>query len=101
VSDEGFDCQTCGACCGYKWSWPVLRRDRSDAGGIPPELVREDLPLLRTVGNRCAALVGEIGSSVRCGIYGARPMACRKFEPGGVLCREARRALGLTTEGAK
>jgi hypothetical protein len=88
-----YDCQSCGACCAHKWSWPVLRRDRSDAAGIPPEMVREDYPLLRTVSNRCVALTGEVGVSTGCLIYGARPAACRAFMPGSKLCLEARAAV--------
>jgi Fe-S-cluster containining protein len=85
------DCQKCGACCAFKWSWPVLRRDRSDAAGIPPEMVRTDLPLLKTQGARCVALLGTVGQCTGCKIYDVRPVACRNFEPGGMLCREARR----------
>jgi Fe-S-cluster containining protein len=90
-----YDCQSCGACCSHKWSWPVLRRDRSDAVGIPPEMVRHDYPLLRTEGNRCVALTGDVGVSTGCSIYEARPDACRSFTPGSVLCLEARKAIGL------
>lgn len=87
---DDYDCQRCGACCSFKWSWPVLRRDRSDAALIPREMVREDLPLLRTCGDRCVALRGIVGQEVACGIYEVRPAACRGFVPGSVLCREAR-----------
>lgn len=90
-----FDCRACGACCAHKASWPVLRRDRSDAGGIPAEMVRGDLPLMRTVGNRCVALVGTPGVATGCAIYAERPAACKAFRPGGALCIEARRARGL------
>jgi len=68
----------------------VLRRDRSDAGGIPREWVRRDLPLMETVGDRCVALRGEVGVAVGCACYDARPSGCRNFVPGGELCREAR-----------
>lgn len=93
-----YDCQKCGACCAHKWSWPVLRRDRSDARQIPRHLVREDLPLLKTVGNRCIALTGSVGISTGCSIYEARPAACRAFQPGSALCLEAREACGISTE---
>ena len=89
MSDE-FDCQKCGACCSHKWSWPVLRRDRADAAGIPAAMQRTDYPLLRTVGNRCVGLVGTVGADVGCSIYGERPQACRKFVAGSALCLEAR-----------
>jgi Fe-S-cluster containining protein len=87
---EEFDCRVCGACCCHRWSWPVLRRDRSDAVGIPVEMVREDLPLMRTVGDRCVALEGVVGVRCGCAVYPVRPEACRGFVPGGVLCLEAR-----------
>lgn len=83
------ECSNCGACCCMRWSWPVLRRDRSDAARIPKALVREDLPLMRTVGDRCVALQGVPGAGVACAVYNVRPEACRKFERGSVLCLEA------------
>jgi len=94
---DQFDCQACGACCSYKATWPILKRDRSDAVNIPPELVRDDLPLLRCTGARCNALSGTVGQNVGCTIYEARPAACRAFKAGSALCIEARAALGLYT----
>jgi Fe-S-cluster containining protein len=86
-----FDCKSCGACCCFKWSWPVLKRDRSDAINIPKEMVRSDFPLMKTIDNRCIALDGKVGQSVCCKIYDDRPNSCRQFEPGSHLCREARK----------
>ena len=40
----------------------------------------------------CAAVEGEVGSTCGCGIYEQRPDACRKFEAGSFLCKEARKA---------
>ena len=85
-----FDCRSCGACCSMRWSWPLLRRDRSDAVGIPAWMQRRDYPLLCTNGDRCAALCGQVGNRTWCGIYEVRPDACRKFVPGSPLCLEAR-----------
>jgi Fe-S-cluster containining protein len=90
-----YDCQTCGACCCYKWSWPILRRDRSDAVGIPEDMVRKDYPLMKTINNRCVALGGCVGEQVTCSIYENRPLGCRKFQPGSELCKEARVAANL------
>lgn len=88
-----FDCVTCGACCSHKRSWPVLRRDRSDAKWIPQQMVRHDLPLLKTDAcGRCVALRGNVGERVACWIYEDRPVACKNFQPGGMLCLEARGA---------
>jgi len=98
---EIYDCQSCGACCSHKWSWPILRRDRSDAVGIPEEMIRQDLPLLKTTGGRCIALTGKVGVSTGCSIYVARPSACRAFVAGSVLCLEARRGMKLAVTDAK
>ena len=91
-----FDCQSCGACCSHKWSWPILKRDRSDAVAISFEYVRFDLPLMRTEGNRCVALEGVVGSCTSCKIYESRPSACRSFKAGSPLCVEARAAKGFS-----
>jgi uncharacterized protein len=90
-----YDCQRCGACCSHKWSWPVLRRDRSDAVGIPQWMLRDDYPLMKTTNSRCVALTGKVGCEVGCSIYNNRPNACRAFVPGSQLCREAREAAGI------
>lgn len=96
MSQPEFDCQKCGACCSFKWSWPILRRDRSDAGGIPKEMLRDDYPLMKTEEcGRCIALRGIVGESVSCGVYEARPSACKAFKTGSVLCLEARAVKGL------
>jgi Fe-S-cluster containining protein len=92
-----YDCQSCGACCSHKWSWPILKKDRSDAVNIPSDLVREDYPLMKTTGNRCTALIGSVGCYTACSIYHDRPLACRRFEAGSDLCKEARNAAGLNT----
>jgi uncharacterized protein len=90
-----YDCQSCGACCSFKWSWPVLKRDRSDAVNIPKDMQREDYPLMKTTDNRCTALIGNVGCNVSCSIYSDRPSACRSFTAGSDLCKEARIAKGL------
>ena len=92
---EVFDCRSCGACCSFRWSWPVLRRDRSDATGIPPEMLRKDFPLMKTVGDRCVGLKGKVGKGVSCKVYEDRPTACQRFEPGSKLCKEARGKHGI------
>jgi len=50
---------------------------------------------MKTENNRCVALEGQIGVSVKCSVYNCRPTACRKFEPGSELCVEARKAKGI------
>jgi Fe-S-cluster containining protein len=54
---------------------------------------REDYPLLKTVNNRCIALLGTCGVQTTCSIYSNRPQACRNFQKGSQLCLEARRKL--------
>lgn len=71
----------------------MLRRDRSDAAGIPEEMLRQDYPLMKTENSRCVALEGKVGACVSCKIYESRPEACRKFLPGSFLCLEARKAV--------
>ncbi|MEI6033534.1 MAG: YkgJ family cysteine cluster protein [Verrucomicrobiae bacterium] len=95
------DCRKCGACCSMRWSWPVLRRDRSDAAGIPRWMQCDGLPLMRTNNGRCVALAGKVGSPVECSIYVDRPAACRAFVPGGMLCLEARKKFGMQECGMK
>ena len=94
--DNEPDCRTCGACCSMRWSWPVLRRDRADAVGIPAWMQRRDYPLLCSNGDRCVALCGRVGALTWCGIYEVRPDACRRFSPGSALCLEARAKHGLS-----
>jgi len=93
-----YDCKTCGACCCFKWSWPILKRDRSDATGIPAEMQREDYPLMKTTNNRCIALEGKVGETVCCMVYPNRPKSCQQFVAGSELCKEARRKEGLWVE---
>lgn len=89
------DCLSCGACCAFKWSWPIFKRDRSDASKIPKEMQREDYPLMKTENNRCIALKGIVGSCVSCSIYFDRPSACRQFTPNSELCIEARKKFNI------
>lgn len=88
--EDEYDCEKCGACCCFKWSWPVLRRDRSDASGIPKKMQREDYPLMKTTDSRCIALDGKVGEKVCCMVYADRPNSCRQFKAGSDLCKEAR-----------
>jgi len=74
-----YDCQSCGACCSHRWSWPLLKKDRSDAKNIPENMTRSDYPLMKTENSRCVALTGEIGVSVGCSIYQNRPVSIQEF----------------------
>lgn len=44
---------------------------------------------------RCAALTGQVGERVGCGIYEWRPSPCREFEEGSDACLRARARHGL------
>lgn len=50
---------------------------------------------MKTINNRCIALEGEVGASVKCSVYNCRPDACRKFVVGSPLCLEARKQKGI------
>jgi Fe-S-cluster containining protein len=99
------DCQSCGACCADRTgALAYVRLRRGEAG----RLQRLGLPVVRTregdyLGPKvdedgvrvCAAFRGGVGGPCSCGVHPDRPSACRAFQPGGVGCREARRAAGL------
>jgi Fe-S-cluster containining protein len=107
-----FDCQRCGACCcnpaenraeGYRDYVPVdaaarlLRRRRildrytvvNGGGERHLKLVGKE--------ERCAALEGSLGRSVRCAIYLDRPAACRRVEPGSARCLQYRAEREITS----
>lgn len=86
-----YDCLSCGACCNVRPTYYILKRDRSDARDIPRNMQRDDLPLLKSIGNRCVAYCEG-----KCSIYKFRPAACRSFQVGGELCKEVRIAKGLS-----
>lgn len=89
-------CQSCGACCA------MFRVDFScyeleDAGGTVPMglAVEVNGSTARMRGTdhwpvRCAALTGQVGERVGCGIYEWRPSPCREFEEGSDACLRAR-----------
>lgn len=101
AEDGGSPCQGCGACCAYSRDWPrfTTEEDR-EVERIPAALRRErpgEQPWwgMRCVGDRCAALSGEIGVATACTIYDIRPEVCRACEPGDDACTMARRRFGL------
>jgi hypothetical protein len=68
----------------------------AEIGRIAPRYVGCDLAGLRCDGDRCSALVGEVGASTSCAIYAVRPDVCRACEPGDEACRMARQRFGLS-----
>lgn len=89
---DGFDCQSCGACCVEAGA--VILAEEDD---VPSPLVQHvaNLRCMVTEGTsfRCAALLGTVGLSVGCGIYGRRPEVCRSFDAGSDECLSARDAM--------
>ena len=112
ASVDVFDCQTCGACCVSPYTGDayvaldddeatrltlaqlpvILQRQGGDSPEVVPKLATK---LSANAMNVCVALEGIAGSRCGCGIYEARPNACRQFEAGSKVCREARRRIGL------
>jgi uncharacterized protein len=69
--------------------------DEDVLGRIPRDLVDDSRNGMRCHGDRCAALVGEVGVKTGCVIYGQRPDVCRACEPGDAACQIARDRFGL------
>ncbi len=92
----GFVCQDCGACCAFSREWPRFSlEDDAALARIPPALVDDGEGRMRCDGERCAALVGEVGVATSCAIYEIRPDVCRACLPGDDACLTARRRYGL------
>lgn len=89
-------CQSCGACCAYSREWPrfTLETDAAIAR-IARRYVDEGLGRLRCDGDRCSALLGEVGMATSCAVYAVRPDVCRACAPGDEACRMARAKFGL------
>ena len=88
------DCLACGACCAFSESWPAFIGD-GDGEGIPDELIDFERERMQCYGDRCSALVGEIGSRAQCSVYDNRPLVCREFQPGSEDCIMVRRQFKL------
>ena len=92
-------CQSCGACCAtYRVSFYWAEAPER---GIHDAMVEPLTPwhaCLRGTNDarpRCAALTGQVGVHVACGIYAQRPSPCRDVEVGDERCRRARARHGL------
>lgn len=89
-------CRSCGACCAYSRDWPRFTLETEDEiGRIPAHYMDERQAGMRCIGNRCAALGGEVGVSTACAIYEQRPHVCRACEPEDEACSMARAHFGL------
>lgn len=95
------DCTHCGACCA-SFRVDFAREELDEAGGTVPAGLAVDVTrnICRMRGTdhqpvRCAALVGQLGSQVSCGIYPWRPSPCREFAEGSDACVRVRQRHGL------
>jgi len=101
VSEAVHPCLTCGACCAcFRVDFAVYELD--DMGGTVPSGLAVDVngSTCRMRGTdhvpiRCAALTGQVGVQVACGIYEWRPSPCREFAEGSDACERARARHGL------
>ena len=66
-----------------------------DGAGIPDELIDFDHGRMLCHGNRCSALLGELGNRAQCSVYENRPLVCREFQPGSEDCIMVRRSFDL------
>jgi Fe-S-cluster containining protein len=92
------DCLTCGGCCAWSASWPVLIGER-DGEGIAEDLIDIDNRRMQSWGDRCAALEGELGKHVGCSVYARRPLVCREFQAGSEDCMMVRRKFRFEAGG--
>jgi uncharacterized protein len=90
------ECRVCGACCSFSAEWPRFSLESDgDLDQIPDAYVDGNLGGMRCDGDRCAALLGEVGISTACAVYNVRPDVCRACLPGDDACRMARRHFNL------
>ena len=93
-------CRACGACCSFSREWPRFSlEDDAALDRIPRAFVDDGLAKMRCVGDRCAALVGDVGISTSCAVYTVRPDVCRVCQPGDDACEMARRHFHLPPAG--
>jgi Fe-S-cluster containining protein len=109
-AEPEYDCRRCGACCVQTGphdgsAYVYLDRDEARRMRSLGLLVVEAALGARCLGARehqgaggrpaCVAFTGTLGGGCACSAYEDRPSACREFEVGGRLCREAREQAGL------
>src|SRR5262249_32189532 len=105
MKDDVGDCQACGACCfshreGDDAYVPLTRAEGARMRRLGLPVIDRGRPRLGTVPflgldafPACAAFEGDLGGPCSCSVYGSRPGACRRFEPGSPECDRARRQL--------
>ena len=96
AQDDAAACRACGACCAFSRAWPRFSlEDDATLDRIPAAFVDRDRGRMRCDGDRCAALVGDVGVSTSCAVYDVRPEVCRACVPGDYACQTARHGFGL------
>ena len=96
AEDASALCRTCGACCSYSLEWPRFSLENDAVLDlIPPAFVDDEQGRMRCDGDRCTALVGDVGVSTSCAVYAVRPDVCRACLPGDDACETARRRFNL------
>jgi uncharacterized protein len=96
AQDASAVCRACGACCSFSPEWPLFALEGDAAlARIPRAFVDERRGRMRCHGDRCTALVGEVGVSTSCEVYALRPDVCRACLPGDDACAMARRRFNL------
>ncbi|MGC1349024.1 MAG: YkgJ family cysteine cluster protein [Xanthobacteraceae bacterium] len=89
-------CRACGACCSFSPEWPRFSLENdADLDQIPRAYVDDEHGRMRCSGDRCTALVGDVGISTACAIYILRPDVCKACLPGDDACEMARRRFNL------
>jgi uncharacterized protein len=71
-----------------------------DLARIPRAFVDDAHGRMRCNGDRCSALVGDVGVATTCAVYAVRPDVCRTCVPGDDACRMARRRFNLPTDAS-
>lgn len=96
IGETADACRACGACCAYSAEWPRFSLETdAELARIPQAFVDDGRGRMRCEGDRCAALVGEVGIATSCAVYSARPEVCRACMPGDDACQMARRRFNL------
>ncbi|RAI38345.1 zinc/iron-chelating domain-containing protein [Rhodoplanes roseus] len=91
-----WSCQACGACCATSAEWPRFSLESDEVLAlIPAAFVDDPNGRMRCEGDRCSALLGEVGKATACAVYTVRPEVCRTCQPGDPECRMARARHGL------
>jgi Fe-S-cluster containining protein len=94
-------CLSCGACCASFRVDFAVEELGGHGGHVPDGLTVEVTAFTSRMRGtdharpRCAALTGQLGQRVACGIYEWRPSPCREFEAGSDSCHAARARHGL------